>query len=205
MSIKIASEEQRQTLREAVAGFHQGRQGGFIVRTAIESADVWAMRADMQYLQRVWEAIVQQQRGARPGSLIYGELPLYQKVLRDFVSPGVRRVVVDHPGAHREMQAFAANFLVGMEQTRLEFYSGDRSLFERYGIEEEISLALKRHVALKSGGYLIIDQTSIPAHSSANSRRTTPSTKPTSKRRAPSPANCACATSAASSCSISST
>ena len=159
MSIKIASEEQRQTLREAVAGFHQGRQGGFIVRTAIESADVWAMRADMQYLQRVWEAIVQQQRGARPGSLIYGELPLYQKVLRDFVSPGVRRVVVDHPGAHREMQAFAANFLVGMEQTRLEFYSGDRSLFERYGIEEEISLALKRHVALKSGGYLIIDQT----------------------------------------------
>ncbi|RKW08198.1 MAG: S1 RNA-binding domain-containing protein, partial [Cardiobacterium sp.] len=159
VSIKIASEEQRQTLREAVAGFHQGRQGGFIVRTAIESADVWAMRADMQYLQRVWEAIVQQQRGARPGSLIYGELPLYQKVLRDFVSPGVRRVVVDHPGAHREMQAFAANFLVGMEQTRLEFYSGDRSLFERYGIEEEISLALKRHVALKSGGYLIIDQT----------------------------------------------
>ena len=97
-------------------------------------------------------------RGAA-GSLIYGELPLYQKVLRDFVSPGVRRVVVDHPGAHREMQAFAANFLVGMEQTRLEFYSGDRSLFERYGIEEEISLALKRHVALKSGGYLIIDQT----------------------------------------------
>ena len=159
VSIKIASEEQRQTLRDTVAGFHQGRQGGFIVRTAIESADVWAMRADMQYLQRVWESIQQQQRGARPGSLVYGELPLYQKVLRDFVTPGVRRVVVDHPGAHREMQAFAANFLVGMEATRLEFYNGDRSLFERYGIEEEISLALKRHVALKSGGYLIIDQT----------------------------------------------
>jgi len=66
---------------------------------------------------------------------------------------------IEGGGLHREMQAFAANFLVGMEQTRLEFYSGDRSLFERYGIEEEISLALKRHVALKSGGYLIIDQT----------------------------------------------
>ena len=159
VSIKIASEEQRQVLRETVAGFHQGRQGGFIVRTAIESADVWAMRADMQYLQRVWESIVQQQRGARPGTLIYGELPLYQKVLRDFVTPGVRRVVVDHPNAYREMQAFAGNFLLDMEAARLELYSGDRSLFERYGIEEEIGLALKRHVALKSGGYLIIDQT----------------------------------------------
>lgn len=159
VSIKIASEEQRQVLRETIAGFHQGRQGGFIVRTAIESADVWAMRADMQYLQRVWESIVQQQRGARPGALIYGELPLYQKVLRDFVTPGVRRVVVDHPNAYREMQAFAGNFLLDMEAARLELYSGDRSLFERYGIEEEIGLALKRHVALKSGGYLIIDQT----------------------------------------------
>ena len=76
ISAKISSEEQRQSLREAVAGFHEGKQGGFIVRTAIESADLWAMRADMQYLQRVWENILCQQRQSRPGTLIYGELPL---------------------------------------------------------------------------------------------------------------------------------
>ena len=158
ISAKISSEEQRQNLREAVAGFHEGKQGGFIVRTAIESADLWAMRADMQYLQRVWENILQQQRQSRPGTLIYAELPLYQKVLRDYVTPEVRRIVVDHPNAYKQMRAFADNFLGNMAAS-LELYDGDRSLFERYGIEEEIALALKRHVALKSGGYLIIDQT----------------------------------------------
>ncbi|MFC0034843.1 Rne/Rng family ribonuclease [Cardiobacterium valvarum] len=158
ISAKISSEEQRQSLREAVAGFHEGKQGGFIVRTAIESAGLWAMRADMQYLQRVWENILCQQRHSRPGTLIYGELPLYQKVLRDYVTPEVRRIVVDHPDAYKQMRAFADNFLGNMAAS-LELYDGDRSLFERYGIEEEIALALKRHVALKSGGYLIIDQT----------------------------------------------
>ena len=116
------------------------------------------MRADMQYLQRVWENILCQQRHSRPGTLIYGELPLYQKVLRDYVTPEVRRIVVDHPDAYKQMKAFAADFLGDLAMS-IELYDGDRSLFERYGIEEEITLALKRHVALKSGGYLIIDQT----------------------------------------------
>ena len=137
MSIKIASEEQRQTLREAVAGFHQGRQGGFIVRTAIESADVWAMRADMQYLQRVWEAIVQQQRGARPGSLIYGELPLYQKVLRDFVSPRRAPCGGRSPRRAPRNAGVRRQFSRGHGANATGVYSGDRSLFERYGSKKK--------------------------------------------------------------------
>lgn len=158
VSIKIASEAQRQSLRDLMVGFHQGQQGGFIVRTAIESADIWAMRADMQYLQRQWESILEIYYQARPGTLIYGDLPLYLRVLRDYVSPEVSRVLVDNLDAYIEMANFAGNFLIEMAD-RLSLYENDRTLFERFGIEDEIELALKRHVTLKSGGYLIIDQT----------------------------------------------
>ena len=158
VSIKIASETQRQVLRDLMIGFHQGKRGGFIVRTAIEHADVWAMRADMQYLYRVWESILQNYRSAKTGSLVYGELPIYLKVLRDYVSPSVIDVWIDEVKTYKEMCNFADNFLLEMSD-RLKVYEGELSLFERYGIEEEIEKALKRHVALKSGGYLIIDQT----------------------------------------------
>lgn len=158
VSIKIASAAQRQSLRDLMLGFHQGQQGGFIVRTAIETADMWAMRADMQYLQRVWEAILETYRNSKPGTLIYGDLPLYLKILRDFVSPQVTRVAIDDKSAYDEMASFAHNFLVEMADC-LEFYNAERSLFERYGVEEEIERSLRRHVPLKSGGYLIFDQT----------------------------------------------
>lgn len=158
VSIKIASEAQRQSLRDLMLGFHQGQQGGFIVRTAIESADMWAMRADMQYLQRVWESILQTHYRAKAGTLIYRDLPLYLKILRDFVSPNVRRVVIDDLPAYEEMRAFAKNFLIEMVDC-IQCYQADLGLFERYGLEEEINHSLKRRVALKSGGYLIIDQT----------------------------------------------
>ena len=158
VSIKIASEAQRQSLRDAMLGFHQGHQGGFIVRTAIENADIWAMRADMQYLQRLWEAIVVSERAARPGTLVYGDLPLYQKVLRDYMSPQVAREIVDDAQAFAQMREFAANFLVEMDEV-VEHYDGDVALFDRFGIDEEIENALRRRVDLKSGGYLMIDQT----------------------------------------------
>lgn len=158
VSARIASKAQRQNLRDLMLGFHRGQQGGFIVRTAIESADIWAMRADMQYLHRVWEVILERYKSARAGDLIYGDLPLYLKVLRDYFSPEVSRVTVDDAGAFRHMAQFAGNFLLEMAD-RIGFYEGDRSLFERYGVEEEIDKALKRTVELKSGGYLIIDQT----------------------------------------------
>lgn len=158
VSIKIASEAQRQSLRDLMVGFHRGHQGGFIVRTAIESADMWAMRADMQYLQRVWEAILHAQQQAKPGALIYRDLPLYLKVLRDYVSPQVSRVAIDDHEAYIEMSRFVENFLFEMSD-RLLHYRGEKTLFVRHGIDDEIELSLKRHVPLKSGGYLIIDQT----------------------------------------------
>lgn len=158
VSFKIAAEEQRQFLRELLTGFHEGEPGGFIIRTAIESADFWAMRADAQYLKRVWESILYKQKHAKNGSLIYGDLPLYLKVLRDLVSPNVGRILVDHEGVYQQMLEFANHFLWEWSD-RLYLHQEAISLFHRYGIEEEIERSLKRHVALKSGGYLIIDQT----------------------------------------------
>lgn len=158
VSIKIVSETQRQNLREMMHEFHRGQEGGFIVRTAIETADFWAMRADMQYLHRVWDSILTTYRESYAGTLIYGDLPLYQRVLRDYISPQVKQVIVDDPEAYRAMAQFAGNFLIEMAD-RITLYDGDRTLFDRYGVEEEIERALKRRVDLKSGGYLMIDQT----------------------------------------------
>lgn len=116
------------------------------------------MRADMEYLQRLWESILVNERQAKAGTLVYGDLPLYLKVLRDYISPQVTRVIVDHGGAFAQMRTFAADFLVEMADL-VGFYDGDMALFDRFGIDEEIENALKRRVELKSGGYLMIDQT----------------------------------------------
>lgn len=158
VSFKISSESTRQMLREMMANFHEGNSGGFIVRTAIEHANVWALRADMQYLLRLWEAILQSYQNAKNGTLIYSELPLYLRVLRDFIAPNVSRVVVDNAEAYEKIQVFALNFLAE-RLSNVEYHQGYVSLFERYGIEAEIDRSLKRQVPLKSGGYIVIDQT----------------------------------------------
>ncbi|MDO4435780.1 MAG: Rne/Rng family ribonuclease [Cardiobacteriaceae bacterium] len=158
VSFKISSERTRQNLRELMAGFHEGNSGGFIVRTAIEHASFWALRADMQYLLRLWEAIGQSYQNAKNGTLIYSDLPLYLRILRDFISPNVVRVLVDNMEAYERIQMFSMNFLAE-RLSNIEYHQGHVSLFERYGIEEEIERSLKRQVPLKSGGYLIIDQT----------------------------------------------
>ena len=158
VSFKIAEEEQRQFLRGIMAEFNAGGSGGFIVRTAVETADVEALRADQQYLQRLWADIQRRAGAAKAGTLIYRELPLYLKIMRDVLSPAVARIVVDHAGARDEMAEFAANFL-GALGDRLQLHEDSIGLFQRYGIEAEIELCLHRHVQLKSGGTLIIDQT----------------------------------------------
>ncbi len=157
VSFKITDEEQRQSLRETMADFSEGQQGGFIVRTAIENADLWAMRADQQYLHRLWADIQNREQVAKAGTLIHAELPLHLKVLRDFVTPQVKRIVIDDAVAHGEMFAFADNFTREV-QDLIQLDQGP-GLFQRYGIEQEIEHCLHRHVSLQSGGTLIIDQT----------------------------------------------
>jgi ribonuclease G len=159
VSARIEDEAERQRLREAVSQFVRPEEGGgYIVRTVAEGVGVEALRADMIFLRRLWE--VMRERGARlpAGRLVHEDLPLPARLLRDLLRHGVERVSVDSPAAHARMLEFAATFMPD-QADRIELYEQPRPIFDLHNIEEEIERALDRKVQLKSGGYLMIDQT----------------------------------------------
>jgi ribonuclease G len=159
VSARIASEEERERLRALVESLRLEQQAaGFIVRTAAEGADAEALRADMLFLEKLWEAIEETAKRARPGELVHEGLGLPLRVLRDLVTPEMERVRVDSERACAEMREFAERFIPGMA-AKIEWYSEPRPIFDLYGVEDEIERALKREVPLKSGGYVVIDQT----------------------------------------------
>ena len=159
VSARIEDEAERQRLRETVQQFTPAESpGGWIVRTATEGATVEALRADMIFLQRLWEVVRGRGLSARAGELVHEDLPLHVRILRDLLGQGIERVLVDAPAAHARMIDFARTFMPESE-AKIELYGGSRPIFDLYGVEDEIARALDRKVPLKSGGYLIIDQT----------------------------------------------
>jgi ribonuclease G len=159
VSARIENEAERERLRDIVhGGVVAGETGGYIVRTAAEGAEPDALRADMLFLRRLWEALDARARSARAGTLVHEDLALPLRLMRDLVSEGVERVLVDHEPTCERMREFATSFMPSLG-ARVECYSGGRPIFDLHGVEEEIQRSLERKVALKSGGYLIIDQT----------------------------------------------
>jgi ribonuclease G len=159
VSARVENEAERERLRSAVEGFTTpDENAGFIVRTAAEDASPAALASDMVYLRKLWEFIRQKGLRTPPGNLVHADLPLHLRVLRDLLRPDVERVLVDHANAHREMLEFAATFTPDA-LPRIELHADPRPVFELHHVEEEIQKALDRKVPLKSGGYLIIDQT----------------------------------------------
>ena len=159
ISARIEDEAERHRLREAANLFLQpDEQGGYIVRTAAEGASPDALRADMMFLQKLWTVLCEKAASTRPGNLVNEDLPLAVRVLRDVVSSGVDKVSVDHDETFQRMREFARTFMPDMTD-RIELYDGDRPIFDLYGVEEEIQRSLDRKVPLKSGGYLMFDQT----------------------------------------------
>lgn len=159
ISQKIESEALRNRLKDSVivmAGDLE--QGGYIIRTAAEGADGDALRADMEYLRKLWASISEQAKAASPGSVVYEDLPLVLRSLRDLVDVDVEKVRIDSRENYKRALAFAEQF-VPQVAARIEYYPGERPIFDLYGVEDEIDKALERKVLLKSGGYLIIDQT----------------------------------------------
>jgi ribonuclease G len=133
-------------------------KGGYIVRTMAEAATDDELRADVAYLDKLWSNLQQQSQRLAPPSLLYKELDISLRVLRDFVNEETTRVLVDSRETHDRMLAFATDY-IALALPKLDHYVGARPLFDLYGVEEEIERALSRRVDLKSGGYLIIDQT----------------------------------------------
>ena len=159
ISQRIEDEHERELLRTKLQQLVPSTvKGGFIVRTSAETATASELLSDVEYLQRIWTGVVEQAKTAAPQTLLYQELNLALRVLRDFVNDNIDRVIIDSRETYGKLQSFAANYMSGVA-ARLEHYQGERPLFDLYQVEDEIEKALARKVELKSGGYLIVDQT----------------------------------------------
>ena len=161
ISQRIEDEGGRQALRERLRELVPAEEkGGFIVRTLAEAATEEELRADLDYLRHLWSVIRERsvEGGATPPRLLYQDLSLAQRVLRDMVTVQTSRVLIDSRENFQKLAAFAQNYM-SQVRAKLEHYTGERPLFDLYNVETEIEKALSRRVDLKSGGYLIIDQT----------------------------------------------
>jgi len=158
ISQRIEDEAERAQLRERMQRLlPEGETGGFIIRTMAETASDRELKSDIDYLRRTWVGIQERARSVSAPTLLYQDLDLSLRVLRDMANDDSERVLVDSRETCQRLLAFAQDYNLGAD--RIQHYNGERPLFDLYGIEEEIERALARRVALKSGGYLIIDQT----------------------------------------------
>ena len=159
VSQKIEDEQERARLKEIVAAFlEQFPGGGYIVRTAAEGVDAEALCADMDFLRKLWASVRGRAEASATGTALFEDLPLALRALRDVLEPEIEKVRVDSRETYTRMIQFAEQFVPALAP-RIEYYPGERPLFDLYGVEDEIQRALERKVVLKSGGYLIIDQT----------------------------------------------
>ncbi len=159
VSQRIECEAERARLRACVEAFQRDHAtGGFIARTAAEGVDEAALRSDMLFLQKLWNSVAQRIKTVRVKTLLHEDLPLPMRVLRDLQRSKVEKIRVDSRETYTRMHKFAKEF-VPETVPLIEHYSGERPLFDLYAVEEEIQRALERKVVLKSGGYMIFDQT----------------------------------------------
>ncbi len=159
VSQRIENEAERELLRTKLQQLlPESNSGGYIIRTMAETATDKELLADMEYLNKLWVKLQEQARVSAAPFLLYQELNISLCVLRDFVNESTTRILVDSRETYQRMAAFAQDF-ISSAMSRLEHYVGERPLFELYGVEDEIERALSRRVNLKSGGYIIIDQT----------------------------------------------
>jgi len=159
ISQRIENEAEREQLREKVVRLMKpNEKGGFIIRTMAEDASDADLESDVEYLRKTWASISLQAKTRPAPTLLYQDLNLAQRVLRDFVNDETTSLQVDSRENFVKLEAFGAMYTPSV-LSKLLHYTGERPLFDLYGVEEEIQRALGRRVDLKSGGYLIVDQT----------------------------------------------
>ena len=162
ISQKIGSHELREQLRSRMtllAGKPEdGATGGFILRTNAEDASDGELGDDIAYLRRTWAAVRERSFKSPPGSLLHQDLSLAQRVLRDLALDSTQAIRIDSGEQFQALKSFGDQF-APTSVGKLEHYRGERPIFDLFNIDDEIARALARRVDLKSGGYLIIDQT----------------------------------------------
>lgn len=162
VSQRIEDEAERERLKNLIRQLQAESPvtaaGGFIVRTVAEGVSEGELRRDMAFLAKLWGWLQERSPVATTPSVIYEELPLYLRTIRDLVTSNVEKVLVDSRETFGKVDEFVREFVPGVAG-KIEHYPGGRPLFELYNIEDDLQKALQRKVLLKSGGYLIIDQT----------------------------------------------
>jgi Rne/Rng family ribonuclease len=158
VSRKIASDEERQRLKRIVMSERDNGHGGFIVRTAAQSAGEEELRADIRFLKGLWNDIKTRAEASKPPALIYHDLNVVERVLRDQVTADFSVIWVDTEPEYERILRFFNRFQPGLVK-RVKLYTKETPLFEQFGLTEEMNKALKSKVWLKSGGYIVINQT----------------------------------------------
>ncbi len=162
ISSRIEDEAERERLRSAVenltAPYRSQYPGGFIVRTLAEGVSEEELAADIPFVYHLWHNLADTLKTAQAPALIYEDLPLFMRTLRDLMRPHIAKVRIDSRESYQRLADFAAHYAPEIG-ARIEHYPGERPLFDLYGIEEEMRRALEKKVILKSGGYLVIEQT----------------------------------------------
>jgi ribonuclease G len=158
VSRKINSEEERQRLKRIVMAERENGHGGFIVRTAAQNAPEDELRADIRFLKGLWNDIKTRAEASKPPALIYHDLNVVERILRDQVTSDFSVVWVDTEPEYERILRFFNRFQPGLVK-KVKLYTKETPLFEQFGLAEEMNKALKSKVWLKSGGYIVINQT----------------------------------------------
>jgi ribonuclease G len=157
VSQRIDSEQERERLKQIVGGYVD-EQGGYIIRTAAEGIGETELAQDAAFLKRLWRKIQERRGKYRSCSMLYEDLGLACRIVRDFVGAELDRIRVDSRTTYETLCTFVEEFVPELSG-KIEYYQGSSPIFDLYDVENEIQRALDRKVELKSGGYLIIDQT----------------------------------------------
>ncbi|TNE95295.1 MAG: ribonuclease G, partial [Gammaproteobacteria bacterium] len=161
ISQRIEDENERnrlKTLLEEAAAKETEVEGGYIIRTAAEAASAEELLGDMAYLHRLSQSIHERISRVQAPSVIYQDLPLFIRTIRDLIRPQTEKVRIDSRESYQRVIEFVQEFVTEFAD-KVEYYPGERPIFDLYSVEDEIQKALSRKVQLKSGGYVIIDQT----------------------------------------------
>ncbi len=159
VSQKIESETDRDRLKEYVSSLiPKDEKGGYIIRTQAEMASEEEIKRDIDYLSLRWRKLQEAIQTQAAPCLIYQDLDLVERVMRDIVTPDTRSVSIDSRSAYQHLVDWAKVYTPEISD-KIQHYSGNKPLFDTANIEDEINMALARRVNLKSGGYLMIDQT----------------------------------------------
>ncbi|MCG8380278.1 MAG: ribonuclease G [Proteobacteria bacterium] len=182
ISQRIEDEEERERLRNIILSYQTGieklavgnednvilhsaireseilKKGGFIVRTAAEHISDEDIFRDIEFLRKIWESISVRAKNTFPPGIVYEDLPLVMRTMRDLVHSDIEKVKIDSKETYQRVMEFSKHFIPEF-LGRIEYYTGTHPILDLYSIEDEIQRSLSKKVQLKSGGYLIIDQT----------------------------------------------